>query len=75
MATREVSHESAGADDRLADGMLGMKESMAFTGLQKDMLYKAMATGELPSFKFGKRRLIAKRDLVKWLERRLVPQS
>lgn len=67
--------QSEQVDSPLADGMLGVKQASAFTGLGRDQIYNAIRANELRSYKYGKRRLVAKRDLVAWLEKRLTPVS
>jgi hypothetical protein len=59
----------------LNDGMLDVRGACEFTRLSRAELYAAMARQELRYFNYGKRRLIAKRDLLAWLDSRLVPSS
>ncbi len=51
----------------VSDGMFGIKEAIEFTRLSRAELYVAMAKNQLRYFRFGRRRLIAKADLITWL--------
>ena len=61
--------------ETLAEGMLDVKGCVEFSKLSRAELYAAMARGELRFFNYGRRRLIAKRDLISWLGSRLVPSG
>lgn len=50
-------------------GAISIEEAVKFTGIGRSKLYQAMASGELPSFKFGKRRLIRREAVSAWLAR------
>lgn len=56
----------------VADGAVTVRQAAAFTGLGKTALYDAMDAGRLAYLKVGKRRLIPRRALVKWLAAGLV---
>lgn len=61
-------------EDLAADGMLGIKDAVKFSGLSKTMLYRYMDRGELPYSKMGpgSRRLIPKRALVTLMAEHMV---
>lgn len=60
--------EAGEPESPLAAGMMEVADAVAFTKLSKSELYSAMGRGELRFFKYGKRRLLAKRDLVTWMD-------
>jgi len=55
------------ATELLADGSVSVNGAAEFTGVSVGELYKAMARGELEFFYHGTSRLIARRELVRWL--------
>lgn len=59
--------------ERLQEGMLTVKEASAFARLSRAEVYAAMGRGELRSYKYGRRRLLAKADVITWLASKLVP--
>jgi excisionase family DNA binding protein len=50
--------------DQLA---LSIQEVEFATSIRKDLIYAAVNSGELPSLKIGRRRLIRRESLQKWL--------
>ena len=73
MAT-EVETNTA-MESPFTDGMMAVKNAVEFTRLSRAELYAAMARGELKYHQYGRRRLIAKKDLVAWLESKLTAGS
>jgi predicted DNA-binding transcriptional regulator AlpA len=59
--------------DAVSDGALSIADAVRFSGQSRSFLYEAMAAGELPYFKRGVRRFVAKRQLIKWLAEILEP--
>ncbi len=55
------------AAELLADGCLGIREAAAFSGLSRSTLYAAMDRGHLRFVTRGRRRLIPKRELIRYL--------
>lgn len=51
----------------LADGTMTVRQACEFTGLGKTELFRLTSTGDLPSLRHGKRRLIPKRAIVQFL--------
>lgn len=51
----------------LGDGVLSVGAASAFASLSRATLYEAMQRGELVYIKRGRRRLIPRRALVRWL--------
>ena len=66
-ASRRMGQDKSTADSPLDEGMLGVKEAVEFSRLSRAELYAAMARGDLKFYQYGRRRLIAKKDLVSWL--------
>ncbi|ALA81472.1 MULTISPECIES: helix-turn-helix domain-containing protein [Stenotrophomonas maltophilia group] len=46
------------------------EEACAVTGLNRNALYRAMAAGQLSTFKVGKRRMVSARALREYIEAR-----
>ncbi len=46
------------------------EEACAVTGLNRNALYRAMAAGQLNTFKVGKRRMVSARALREYIEAR-----
>ena len=46
---------------------LSIQEVELATSIRKDLIYAAVNSGELPSLKIGRRRLIRRKTLEKWL--------
>jgi excisionase family DNA binding protein len=44
-------------------------EAAAMAGVGRTKLYEALRTGELPSFKIGKRRLVQVAQIQSWMDR------
>ncbi len=65
MSTEDRSEQVG--ENPLADGMMSVAQAMEFTQLSKAELYAAMAKGALKFHNYGRRRLIAKRELLAWL--------
>lgn len=63
------------AENPLTDGMLGIKEAMEFSRLSRSELYAAMAKMELRFYRYGRRRLFARKDLVAWLSAKLTAST
>lgn len=55
-----------------ADGLMSVKEALAFLSIGHSELYAMMGRGELPSCKIGRRRLIPRKALVAFAARHLV---
>ncbi len=53
--------------DLLGDGAVGIPEAVAFAGVSRPELYRRMADGRLAFVKIGRRRLIPRRALVRFL--------
>ncbi len=54
-------------EDLLAEGCLGVPEAVEFSGLSRSMLYAEMEKGRLRYILRGRRRLIPKRELLRYL--------
>ena len=52
----------------LANGAMGVRDAMVWTGLGRSALYDLMARGDLAYVKLGKRRLIPRNALMELLE-------
>lgn len=52
------------AEDLVAEGLMGMPEAEAFSGLSRSTLYVMMGRGELAYVVLGRRRLIPRKALV-----------
>lgn len=48
---------------------VGPEEAARITGTTRDAIYKAIAIGDLVSFKSGRRRLMLVKELEAWLNR------
>ena len=59
---------SAATRDPLTKLAIGPEEAAQATGHTRSAIYEAIASGELQSFKSGKRRLIRPQDLKAWIE-------
>lgn len=57
--------------EALTDGCLTIAQATRFSGLSRSTLYEAMDRGELPFVKIGRRRLLPRLSLVRWLGRGL----
>jgi excisionase family DNA binding protein len=55
------------SEDLLRDGALSPDGAAEFTSLSRDEVDRAIDRGEIEIFKFGRRVLIPKRELVRWL--------
>lgn len=49
---------------------ISLKEACVLAGVQKDTLYAAINSGELPSLKIGKRRLFRPETIRAWITRK-----
>ena len=47
---------------------LSVREAAALAGIGRTILYAAVSSGELPSFKIGRRRLVRLESLESWLK-------
>lgn len=47
-----------------------VEEALAATGLNRNALYRAIAAGQLQTFKVGKRRMVSVRALQEFIERK-----
>ena len=63
----ETTNDLAAAEELLADGALGVNAAVKFSGISRSELYALMGDGELKFCKRGRRRLIPKRALVRFL--------
>ena len=48
--------------------LLAVEDVMAELRIGRDRLWQLFGTGELPSFKIGRRRLVAREDLHRFIE-------
>jgi excisionase family DNA binding protein len=46
---------------------VSIKEAASLVGIKKDLIYRAINSGELPSIKIGRRRLINLKSLEAWI--------
>ncbi len=53
--------------DLLAEGLYSIPKATDFSALGRSSLYQAMATGRLRYVKVGRRRLIPRRELLRFL--------
>jgi excisionase family DNA binding protein len=60
------------ANELLSDGAMGVESAAEFSSLGRTYLYGAMERGELRFVKCGKRRLIPKRELIRFMGERLI---
>lgn len=60
--------------ETVKSGAMTVKASCQFTGLSRSFLYEAMDHGELKYIKCGRRRLIPRVELERYLADRLVAQ-
>jgi len=58
-------------DSPAADGMLSVAAAAKFSGIGVTKLYALMGSGDLPSVRYGRKRLIPRRGLVAFLESRI----
>jgi len=65
-----VSFEACGESNmsKTQKFALSVTEAGVAAGVKKDSIYKAMNSGELPSMKIGRRRLIRSESLQAWLK-------
>lgn len=54
-------------EELLADGAMSRADAVAFSGIGMTELQILIASGELPSFTHGRKRLIPRRGVVRWL--------
>ena len=52
-----------------ADGALTIQAAVDFSGVPRSSIYELLNSGDLPSIRVGRRRLIPKRALVEFLAR------
>ena len=52
----------------VSDGLMSVREVQEFTGLSEPMVFLLIRRGVLPSTQIGRRRLIPKKALIKYLE-------
>jgi excisionase family DNA binding protein len=62
----------SGSDDVLADGAVSVSAAVKFSGLGRSTLYEAMQRGQLAYTTHGRRRLIPRRALTRFLARNLI---
>ena len=67
MAVETPSAPFFDPEEALADGCLSVSEGVEFSGLSRATLYAEMDRGALVFVKVGRRRLIPKRSLVRFL--------
>ena len=63
--------EQASAERLVSDGCLTVDQSMKFTGLCRSKLYEHLQQGRIPVVKVGRRTLIPKRALIRFLAEHL----
>lgn len=51
---------------------LSPDQTAELLGLGRTTAYQLLRDGEIPSFKYGRRRIVARRDIEAWLERHRV---
>jgi excisionase family DNA binding protein len=54
---------------------LSPDQTAELLGLGRTTTYQLLRDGEVPSFKYGRRRIVARRDIEAWLERHRVDSS
>ena len=63
--------KSAGSDlsaeALLADGCMSISEAVAFSRLSRSRLYEHIRAGDFPTVKDGRRRLVPRRGLIRFL--------
>lgn len=62
-----MRHDPMTDQDLLADGVVSIRDAVAFAGLSRAELYRRMGAGELAHVIQGRRRLIPRRALVRML--------
>ncbi len=70
--TAKIAEEMKVAEHLVGDGTMDVPAACEFTGLGRTFLYRKMDRGELRYTKVGKRRLIPKAELVRFLAEGLV---
>ena len=55
------------AEELLADGCLSIPEAVAFSRLSRSQLYVHIRAGDFPTVKNGRRRLVPRRALIRFL--------
>ena len=55
------------AEALLADGCLSIADAVAFSGLSRSRLYEHIRAGDFPTVKDGRRRLVPRRALIRFL--------
>ena len=73
MESSNLATERASAEGLVSDGCLTVDESMKFTGLRRSKLYEHLQSGRIPVVKVGRRTLIPKRALIRFLVEHLEP--
>ncbi len=63
------------APSRFAEGLLTVEEARTFLRMSRARLYELLAAGTLPSVTLGRRRLIARSDVLALLERLAAEQK
>ena len=59
------------AVEELADGVLSLDGAAEFTSLSRDEIERAVSRGELETFRYGRRVLLVKRHVMRWLAEKL----
>jgi predicted DNA-binding transcriptional regulator AlpA len=55
----------------LADGCLSIPEAVAFSRLSRSQIYEHIRAGDFPTVKNGRRRLVPRRALIRFLAERI----
>jgi excisionase family DNA binding protein len=58
--------------DLVSEGAVTVSEALRISGIGRSVLYDLMSKGEIPFAQVGRRRLVPRRALAQFLERRLV---
>ena len=62
--------DTGNAATSLQKEAFSLREAAEVSGIKKDLMYREINSGRLPSIKVGKRRLIRRESLNKWLAER-----
>lgn len=55
-------------DDSNSAPLMSIVEAAQFLGLSRSVIYRLMDTGELPSYKIGKRRVLKRADILEFID-------
>ncbi len=59
--------DDVNSEELLADGCLSIAEAVEFSRISRSRLYECIATGDLLTVKNGRRRLVPRRALIRFL--------